>query len=128
MEIRLLLRRHIYYYVVEYFFPLALVVATSWISFWIDYRCTSARATLPVTTFLTLTSMAETLRAKDAGSLSYSTVFEIYINVCTFYVFAALIEYAIVGSSDHFLKVCTAFPSFINVLQSFLSLLFVNRK
>lgn len=69
-----------------------------------DYRCTAARATLPVTTFLTLTSFAETLRAKDAGSLAYSAMLEIYINVCTFYVFAALMEFAIIGAVDHFLR------------------------
>ena len=108
VEIRLSLRRHVYYYLVEYYFPLALVVATSWISFWIDYRCTAARATLPVTTFLTLTTMAETLRAKDAGSLSHSTMFEIYINVCTFYVFAVLIEYAIIEATCQFPKVRTS--------------------
>ena len=99
--IRLFLRRDIYFYLMEYYVPLALVVSSSWISFWIDYRCTPARATLPVTTFLTLNSMAENLRARDAGSQSYSTALEIYINACSFYVFAALIEYAIVGITDH---------------------------
>ena len=93
---------------VEYYLPLVLVVATSWTSFWIDYKCVSARATLPVTTLLTLTSMAETLRAKDAGSLSYSTALETYINVCNFYVIATLIEYAIIRAADKSLKVCTA--------------------
>ena len=117
VAVSLSLRRHVYYYLMEYYFPLVLVVATSWISFWIDYRCTAARATLPVTTFLTLTSIAETLRAKDAGSLSYSTVLEVYINVCTFYVFAALIEYAVIGAVDQILKkVCDVFISTVYFL------------
>lgn len=102
--IRFSLRRDVYYYLMEYYFPLILIVATSWISFWIDYRCVAARATLPVTAFLTLMSIAESLRAKDAGSLAYSTVLEIYINVCTFYVFAALLEFTAIGAVDHILR------------------------
>ncbi len=83
----------------EYHLPLALVVSASWISFWLDYRSTPARVTLPVTTFLTLINMAENIRSRDFNFQTFSTVLEIYISVCTLYVFGALVEYAIVGGS-----------------------------
>ena len=80
------------------------MVILSWISFWIDYTCIPARATLPVASFLTLTSLEENIRKMVSTSNVNSDVLEIYLGVCNLFIYAVIIEYGMVGAVEHKMK------------------------
>merc|ERR1712013_644278 len=84
------------YYVIQVYIPSSLIVVMSWVSFWLNRGAAPARVGLGVTTVLTMT----TLMASENAALpkiSYMKSIDIYLGVCFFMVFGALIEYACVG-------------------------------
>ncbi|XP_077979495.1 glycine receptor subunit alpha-1-like [Glandiceps talaboti] len=90
-----LLERELMFYMMEHYLPSALLVILSWVSLWIDIEVTPARATLGVTTLLTLTTLSSGAR-QHLPKVSYSTALDVWMFVCSFFVFSALIEFAIV--------------------------------
>ncbi|XP_048350259.1 gamma-aminobutyric acid receptor subunit rho-3 [Sphaerodactylus townsendi] len=51
------LRRHIFFFVLQSYFPSMLMVMLSWVSFWIDRRAVPARVSLGITTVLTMSTI-----------------------------------------------------------------------
>ena len=99
----------------QVYIPSSLIVVMSWVSFWLNRGAAPARVSLGVTTVLTMT----TLRCYTASyscyltnstysnsvnaalpKVSYMKSIDIYLFVCFFMVFGALIEYACVGYTD----------------------------
>ncbi|KAJ8027924.1 Glycine receptor subunit alpha-3 [Holothuria leucospilota] len=93
------LGRQLSYYVIQTYAPSSLIVVVSWVSFWIPRKATPARVALGITTVLTMTTIMG-----NAGSslpkLSYMKAIDIFLGICYFYVFAALIEYAVISYYD----------------------------
>ena len=71
----------------------------SWVSFWLNRGAAPARVSLGVTTVLTMTTLSNSVNAA-LPKVSYMKSIDIYLFVCFFMVFGALIEYACVGYTD----------------------------
>lgn len=99
LSVHFFLRRNINYYILQNYFPTALIVVLSWVGFWIDYRSTPARVALGITTVLTITTLANSIRA-TLPPVSYSKSIDYYLLACFLFVFAALVEFAVVGITD----------------------------
>ncbi len=99
MVVKFHFRRNVNYYILQSYFPTLLVVMLSWVGFWIDYRSTPARVALGITTVLTITTLANSIRA-TLPPVSYSKSIDYYLLACFLFVFAALVEYATVGITD----------------------------
>ncbi|KAK0165435.1 hypothetical protein PV328_003945 [Microctonus aethiopoides] len=90
------LQRNIGYFVFQTYLPSILIVMLSWVSFWINHEATSARVALGITTVLTMTTISTGVRS-SLPRISYVKAIDIYLVMCFFFVFAALLEYAAVN-------------------------------
>ncbi|XP_077984240.1 glycine receptor subunit alpha-2-like isoform X2 [Glandiceps talaboti] len=88
------LHRELIFYVMEHYAPSFLLVILSWVSFWLSIEATPARASLGITTALTLTTLSSSARAHMA-KVSYTKAIDIWMLVCLIFVFAALLEFAL---------------------------------
>ncbi|KAH7711964.1 ligand-gated ion channel subunit [Aphelenchoides avenae] len=91
------LRRAIGYHIVQSFVPTGLIVMISWVSFWIDRRAVPARVTLSFTTLLSLSTLGNGMRF-GLPQVSYAKSIDLWFGACMFFVFASLLEYAIINS------------------------------
>merc|ERR1719305_668181 len=91
--------RAIGYYMIQVYIPSSLIVVMSWVSFWLNRGAAPARGGLGVTTVLTMTTLINSVNAA-LPKISYMKSIDIYLFVCFFMVFGALIEYACVGYTD----------------------------
>ena len=48
------------FYILQMYLPCVLIVALSWVGFWIDHRSTPARVSLGITTVLTVVTLGKT--------------------------------------------------------------------
>uniref|UniRef100_A0A0N5A2R6 Ig-like domain-containing protein n=1 Tax=Parastrongyloides trichosuri TaxID=131310 RepID=A0A0N5A2R6_PARTI len=96
LRTKLLLRREYSYYLIQLYIPCCMIVVVSWVSFWLDKDCVPARIFLGATTFLTMTTQASGANAK-LPPVSYIKAVDIWIGVCLFFIFGALLEYALVN-------------------------------
>ena len=96
------LEREIGYFILYVYFPLNLVVACSWVAFWIVKTDVPARVSLGVTTVLSVTKIG--IDGKGKPQVGYSTALDIYIIICFCYTFAALTEFAIINFIPKFVK------------------------
>lgn len=87
------------YYMIQVYIPSSLIVVMSWVSFWLNRGAAPARVGLGVTTVLTMTTLINSVNAA-LPKISYMKSIDIYLFVCFFMVFGALIEYACVGYTD----------------------------
>ena len=83
-------------YLFQVYIPSSLIVGMSWVSFWLNRGAAPARVGLGVTTVLTMTTLMGSVNAA-LPKISYMKSIDIYLGVCFFMVFGALIEYACVG-------------------------------
>ncbi|XP_055333467.1 gamma-aminobutyric acid receptor subunit beta-like isoform X2 [Paramacrobiotus metropolitanus] len=97
------LKRNIGYFVFQTYLPCILIVMLSWVSFWINHEATSARVALAsfspcsgITTVLTMTTISTGVRS-NLPRISYVKAIDIYLVKCFVFVFAALLEYALVN-------------------------------
>ncbi|OQV20541.1 Gamma-aminobutyric acid receptor subunit beta-like [Hypsibius exemplaris] len=90
------LKRNIGYFVFQTYLPCILIVMLSWVSFWINHEATSARVALGITTVLTMTTISTGVRS-NLPRISYVKAIDIYLVKCFVFVFAALLEYALVN-------------------------------
>ncbi|PAV67403.1 hypothetical protein WR25_05779 [Diploscapter pachys] len=93
----LFLARSIGYNLVQSYIPTGLIVMISWVSFWIDRRAVPARVTLSFTTLVSLTTLGNGLRF-GLPQVSYAKAIDLWFGSCMFFVFGALLEFAIVNS------------------------------
>lgn len=78
------------------YIPTCLIVIMSWISFWIKPEAVPARVTLCVTSLLTL-STQHAQSQKSLPPVSYIKAIDVFMSSCTVFVFASLMEYALVN-------------------------------
>ncbi|XP_066290163.1 glycine receptor subunit alpha-3-like [Branchiostoma lanceolatum] len=90
--------RSIGYYITQTYVPSALIVALSWLTFWISPLQAPARVALGITTVLTSTTLTSATRS-SIPRFSYIRAIDIWMLVCTIYVFTALVEFA---AAHHF--------------------------
>ncbi|XP_078600904.1 gamma-aminobutyric acid receptor subunit beta-3-like [Branchiostoma floridae x Branchiostoma japonicum] len=90
------LKRNIGYFMLQTYMPSVLIVILSWVSFWINPEATAARVALGITTVLTVTTINTSVRA-SLPKISYVKAIDLYLMGCFVFVFAALIEYAVVN-------------------------------
>ncbi|XP_076373232.1 glycine receptor subunit alpha-3-like [Tachypleus tridentatus] len=90
------LKRRLGYYMFHTYIPTCLIVIMSWISFWIRPEAVPARVTLCVTSLLTL-STQHAQSQKSLPPVSYIKAIDIFMSSCTVFVFASLMEYALVS-------------------------------
>lgn len=90
------LQRQQGYYVLQIYTPCTLLVVMSWVSFWINKEASPARVALGIMTVLSMSTLGFGLRT-DLPKVSHSTALDIYILSCFGFVFAAMVEYAVIN-------------------------------
>uniref|UniRef100_A0A4W3I8L1 GABA(C) receptor n=1 Tax=Callorhinchus milii TaxID=7868 RepID=A0A4W3I8L1_CALMI len=94
--INFILRRHIFFFLLQTYFPTMLMVMLSWVSFWIDRRAVPARVSLGITIILTMSTIITGVNA-SMPRVSYVKAVDIYLWVSFLFVFLSIIEYAAVN-------------------------------
>lgn len=90
------LKRDVGFYMIQTYIPSVLIVILSWVGFWISSDAIPARISLGVLTVLTMTTQT----SGSTGSLprvSYIKAIDIWMATCLLFVFAALLEFAVVN-------------------------------
>ncbi|XP_048841751.1 gamma-aminobutyric acid receptor subunit rho-2-like isoform X2 [Brienomyrus brachyistius] len=90
------LRRHIFFFLLQTYFPATLMVMLSWVSFWIDRLAVPARVSLGITTVLTMSTIITGVNA-SMPKVSYIKAVDIYLWVSFVFVFLSVLEYAAVN-------------------------------
>ncbi|XP_024293485.1 gamma-aminobutyric acid receptor subunit rho-1-like [Oncorhynchus tshawytscha] len=96
LYIHFTLRRHVFFFLLQTYFPATLMVMLSWVSFWIDRRAVPARVPLGITTVLTMSTIITGVNA-SMPRVSYIKAVDIYLWVSFVFVFLSVIEYAAVN-------------------------------
>ncbi|KAF8791465.1 Gamma-aminobutyric acid receptor alpha-like [Argiope bruennichi] len=95
------LKRHMGYFIIEVYAPCTMLVVLSWVAFWINREATADRVALGVTTVLTMTFLALECR-NNLPKVSYCTALDYYVAISFGFIFATIIQFAIV---HHYTKV-----------------------
>jgi len=94
------------YFLLQIYTPLTLIVFCSWVSFWLVKTDKGgevpARTALGATTVLSIVNLGFGGKAKP--KVGYATAMDVYIIICFFAVFAALVEFACINFVDTFIK------------------------
>jgi hypothetical protein len=93
-------RRHSRYFVVKVILPLVLIIAMSWLVFWIDPELAGTQINVAVTVMLTLIAYRFAVGA-SLPTLPYLTRLDYFILSATFLVFAALVEVVVTSCYAH---------------------------
>ncbi|KAK1894454.1 Gamma-aminobutyric acid receptor subunit rho-2 [Dissostichus eleginoides] len=96
LYINFTLRRYIFFFLLQTYFPATLMVMLSWVSFWIDRRAVPARVSLGITTVLTMSTIITGVNA-SMPRVSYIKAVDIYLWVSFVFVFLSVLEYAVVN-------------------------------
>ncbi|XP_006011295.1 gamma-aminobutyric acid receptor subunit rho-1 [Latimeria chalumnae] len=96
LYINFTLRRHIFFFLLQTYFPATLMVMLSWVSFWIDRRAVPARVPLGITTVLTMSTIITGVNA-SMPRVSYIKAVDVYLWVSFVFVFLSVLEYAAVN-------------------------------
>ena len=91
------LTREVGFYVMDYFLPSIMIVAISWVSFWLQADQTPARTTLGCTTLLSFITLASS-QENNLPKVSYIKISEVWFLGCTCFIFGSLIEFAFVNT------------------------------
>ncbi|XP_078658904.1 uncharacterized protein LOC144904140 [Branchiostoma floridae x Branchiostoma belcheri] len=100
LALSFVIRRNMGYFISETYLPSCLVVAVSWVSFWISPDASAARVLLGIMTVLTMTNLDATVR-QGLPKISYVKAIDVYLVGCLIFVFGALLEYAAVNYHYH---------------------------
>ena len=96
LQLKFRFYRFLALYFLRDFFPCILIVVLSWMTFWIDYSSTPARVAMGITTVLTIVTMTNNIRSTSPPAGLFRSI-DYYLLMCNLFVFAALLEYALVG-------------------------------
>ena len=80
---------------IQVYLPTTMFVMTSWVSFLIKPEVVPGRMALLITLFLVLTNIFNGVKADAPASKRLNAV-DLYLVVCIFLVFAALVEYSVI--------------------------------
>ncbi|KAM8927646.1 gamma-aminobutyric acid receptor subunit delta [Pelodytes ibericus] len=97
------LRRNRGVYIIQSYVPSILLVAMSWISFWISQSAVPARVSLGITTVLTMTTLMDSARSSLPRASAIKAL-DVYFLICYVFVFAALVEYAFAHFNAAYMK------------------------
>lgn len=84
------------YFVIQIYVPSILIVALSWVSFWLSAEAIPARISLGVLTILTMTTQTSGANA-SLPRVSYIKAIDIWMLSCLLFVFVALLEFSVVN-------------------------------
>jgi len=90
------LNRSLGFYLLDYYFPSILLVAVSWVSFWLQADQTAPRAMLGTSAMLAFITLSSS-QNKPLPKVSYIKSSEIWFIVCALFIFASLVEFAFVN-------------------------------
>jgi hypothetical protein len=90
------LNRSLGFYLLDYYFPSILLVAVSWVSFWLQADQTAPRAMLGASAMLAFITLSSS-QNKPLPKVSYIKASEIWFIVCALFIFASLVEFAFVN-------------------------------
>ncbi|EDW67732.2 pH-sensitive chloride channel 2 isoform X2 [Drosophila virilis] len=97
LSFSVLLSREVGYYVIDYFVPSMMIVAISWVSFWLQADQTPARSMLGCSTLLSFITLSLS-QENSLSKVSYVTMSEVWFLVCTVFIFGSLMEFAFVNT------------------------------
>ncbi|KAL9963416.1 hypothetical protein ACROYT_G026926 [Oculina patagonica] len=97
MSTKFHLQRQLGHYVLQEFIPTILIVALSWVGFWIDERSVPARVSLGITTVLAITTLMFGVQS-TLPRVGHVKAIDVFLLGSFLFVFAALLEFAIICS------------------------------
>lgn len=95
----ILFTRQYEFHLLQEFIPSAIIVMLSWVSFWISLDAVPARISIGLLSVLTMTTQSSSSRA-NLPEVSYIKLIDVWMSGCMLFVFAALLEYALVNVYD----------------------------
>ncbi|XP_070533084.1 glycine receptor subunit alphaZ1-like [Ptychodera flava] len=90
------MRRQREMFVMGSYVPSLLIVVLSWFSFWINPNSEPARVSLCMTALLTISTQMNGIQAALPKVANLKAI-DVWMSVCLIFVFAALVEYAVVN-------------------------------
>ncbi|XP_055334260.1 gamma-aminobutyric acid receptor subunit alpha-5-like isoform X2 [Paramacrobiotus metropolitanus] len=87
--------RRVAHHLIQTFLPTVLIVTISWVSFYIQAEAVPARISLGITTLLTMITLNSGTK-QGLPPVSYVKAIDVWMGVCTFFVFSAIWEYVVV--------------------------------
>lgn len=90
------LKRNTGFYMIQIYIPTIMIVLLSWVSFWLSIDAVPARISLGILTVLTMTTQ-KGAAISSLPRVSYVKAIDVWMAVCLAFVFAALLEFAIVN-------------------------------
>ncbi|XP_039223440.1 gamma-aminobutyric acid receptor subunit delta [Crotalus tigris] len=103
LSLHFYLRRNRGVYIIQSYVPSILLVAMSWVSFWISQSAVPARVSLGITTVLTMTTLMVSARSSLPRASAIKAL-DVYFWICYVFVFAALVEYAFAHFNADYMK------------------------
>uniref|UniRef100_A0A914IA05 Uncharacterized protein n=1 Tax=Globodera rostochiensis TaxID=31243 RepID=A0A914IA05_GLORO len=88
--------RELTHHILQTYVPTTLIVVISWFSFWLDVEAVPARVSLAITTLLTLSTQANSVK-NSLPEVSYMKSLDLFLAVSVLFVFGVLIEFTIVN-------------------------------
>ncbi|XP_067948092.1 gamma-aminobutyric acid receptor subunit alpha-5-like [Watersipora subatra] len=93
LETTFILKRETGYYLLNIYIPCGMLVALSWVTFWLNREASAARVSLGILTFLTTITIGMSERS-GLAKVEYITALDLYMLLTMGYVLAAFFEYA----------------------------------
>ena len=95
LSTKFVLSRDVGYYASQVFFPSVLLVALSWLAFWLGRDAPTARVLVGLLVMTSLTMVSNSSN-ESLPTVSYTKAIDIWFAVCFLFVFAVLLEVAVV--------------------------------
>ena len=113
LQVDFMFARQLSFFIVTVYVPCSMTVSVSWMSFWLDHKAVSiiihhilihqptthqvpARVALGVTTLLAMSTTQASIQ-NSLPPVAYTKAIDVWSGVCVFFVFSALLEYALVN-------------------------------